>query len=43
MRCWLRGAETKSSIADHLLPMKITEALALSLLSPGCSIETRFS
>lgn len=43
MRRWLRGTEMKSSIADHLLPMKITEALALSLLSPGFSIEIKFS
>jgi hypothetical protein len=43
LRCWLRGSETKSSIADHLLSMKLTEALAVSLISPGHPVEIKFS
>ncbi|MFD6417030.1 hypothetical protein [Streptomyces sp. NPDC060194] len=39
MEHWLRGTETRSTLADHLLPMKLTEALATSLRTPGRSVE----
>lgn len=35
MENWLRGTESRSALADHLLPMKITEAMASSLRAPG--------
>lgn len=36
---WLEGTETRSSLATHFLPMKVTEALSSSLLTPGQSVE----
>lgn len=39
MENWLRGTETRSLLADHLLPMRVTEALALSLRIPGQIVE----
>lgn len=39
MNNWLNGIESRSSLASHLLPMKVTEALASSLHTPGKSVE----
>lgn len=39
MENWLRGTENRSSLAAHLLPMQVTEALATSLLTPGRPVE----
>jgi hypothetical protein len=39
MENWLRGTESRSSLATHLLPMKVTEALASSLRTPGRTVE----
>lgn len=39
MQAWLRGTETRSRLQDHFLPMRITEALALSLHIPGQTVE----
>ncbi|WP_157876640.1 hypothetical protein [Streptomyces graminilatus] len=39
---WLNGAEERSSLASHLLPMKVTEALASAVLTPGRLIEVPF-
>ncbi|MDT0550635.1 hypothetical protein, partial [Streptomyces lonegramiae] len=39
MENWLRGTEHRSSLAAHLLPMRVTEALATSLLTPGRPVE----
>lgn len=39
MENWLRGTENRSSLSAHLLPMKVTEALASSLLTPGRPVE----
>ncbi|WP_405557102.1 hypothetical protein OHV08_25015 [Streptomyces canus] len=35
MEHWLRGSEQRSSLASHLRPMQVTEALASSVLAPG--------
>ncbi|MER0447114.1 hypothetical protein ABR738_21550 [Streptomyces sp. Edi4] len=35
MEHWLRGSEHRSSLASHLRPMQVTEALASSVLTPG--------
>ncbi|MGW7539521.1 hypothetical protein ACWGKQ_00130 [Streptomyces sp. NPDC054770] len=35
MEHWLRGSEQRSSLASHLRPMEVTEALASSVLTPG--------
>jgi len=35
MREWLAGTEQRSLLADHVLPMRITLALASSLRTPG--------
>ncbi|MBW0273087.1 hypothetical protein ATM97_23670 [Nocardia sp. MH4] len=39
MQNWLRGTETRSRLQDHYLPMRVTEALALSLRIPGQIVE----
>lgn len=39
MENWLRGIENRSSLSAHLLPMKVTEALASSLRTPGRAVE----
>ncbi|MFC4375542.1 hypothetical protein ACFO5K_15685 [Nocardia halotolerans] len=39
MQNWLRGTETRSRLKDHYLPMRVTEALALSLRIPGQIVE----
>ncbi|MFI6847086.1 hypothetical protein ACIBJD_20955 [Kitasatospora sp. NPDC050467] len=39
MENWLQGTENRSSLSAHLLPMKVTEALASSLLTPGRAVE----
>ncbi|MGW2081933.1 hypothetical protein ACWCOW_34310 [Streptomyces sp. NPDC001939] len=39
MENWLRGTERRSSLATHLLPMKVTEALASSLRTPGRTVK----
>ncbi len=39
MRNWLRGTETRSRLHEHYLPMRVTEALALSLRIPGQTVE----
>ncbi|WP_280401209.1 hypothetical protein [Nocardia carnea] len=39
MQNWLRGTETRSRLHEHLLPMRVTEALALSLRIPGQTVE----
>ncbi|MFG1795802.1 hypothetical protein [Nocardia sp. NPDC049149] len=39
MQNWLRGTETRSRLQQHFLPMRITEALALSLRIPGQTVE----
>ncbi|MFI5781235.1 hypothetical protein [Nocardia sp. NPDC051570] len=39
MENWLRGTETRSQLADHYLPMRVVEALALSLRIPGQVVE----
>jgi predicted dehydrogenase len=35
MRHWLAGTEKRSSLSSHLLPMRVTEALARSVHRPG--------
>jgi hypothetical protein len=35
MSHWLAGYEKKSRLVDHLIPMQITQALALSIRNPG--------
>ncbi|MFF7134315.1 hypothetical protein ACFZBZ_18395 [Streptomyces sp. NPDC008196] len=35
MEHWLRGSERRSSLASHLRPMQVTEALASSVFTPG--------
>ncbi|AJE83401.1 hypothetical protein SLNWT_3025 [Streptomyces albus] len=35
MEHWLRGSEQRSSLASHLRPMQVTEALASPVLAPG--------
>lgn len=42
MEHWLNGTEERSSLASHLLPMKVTEALAASVLAPGRLFEVPF-
>ncbi|MGW1713590.1 hypothetical protein [Streptomyces sp. NPDC002156] len=42
MEHWLNGTEERSSLASHLLPMKVTEALASAVLTPGRLIEVPF-
>ncbi|WP_327345515.1 hypothetical protein [Streptomyces europaeiscabiei] len=42
MEHWLNGTEERSSLAGHLLPMKVTEALASSVLAPGRLFEVAF-
>ncbi|NNH71018.1 hypothetical protein HLB23_14285 [Nocardia uniformis] len=32
---WLRGTETRSLLADHLLPMQVTEAILAAAVTPG--------
>lgn len=39
MQNWLRGTETRSRLQEHFLPMRVTEALALSLRIPGQTVE----
>ncbi|WP_280457680.1 hypothetical protein [Nocardia carnea] len=39
MENWLRGTETRSRLHEHLLPMRVIEALALSLRIPGQTVE----
>ncbi|WP_378736110.1 hypothetical protein [Nocardia brasiliensis] len=39
MQNWLRGTETRSRLQQHYLPMRVTEALALSLRIPGQTVE----
>lgn len=39
MKNWLRGTEIRSRLQDHYLPMRVTEALALSLRIPGQVVE----
>ncbi|WP_405476106.1 hypothetical protein [Streptomyces sp. NBC_00009] len=39
MENWLRGTESRSTLSAHLLPMKVTEALASSLGTPGRTVE----
>lgn len=43
MERWLAGTEDRSSLADHLLPMKVTEALVASLHEPGQTTDVSFS
>lgn len=38
MEHWLAGAERRSSLASHLLPMRVTEALASSVHQPGRAV-----
>ncbi|WP_405961102.1 hypothetical protein OG235_34000 [Streptomyces sp. NBC_00024] len=42
MEHWLNGTEERSSLASHLLPMKVTEALASAVHTPGRLIEVPF-
>lgn len=42
MEHWLRGSEYRSSLASHLRPMQVTEALALSVHTPGRLIAVPF-
>jgi hypothetical protein len=42
MQHWLHGSERRSSLASHLRPMQITEALATSVLTPGCPVVVPF-
>ena len=39
MQNWLRGTETRSRLRDHYLPMRVTQALAVSLRVPGQIVE----
>ncbi|GAB2662506.1 hypothetical protein [Nocardia goodfellowii] len=39
MQAWLAGTENRSRLAQHVLPMRVTEALALSLRIPGQTVE----
>ncbi|MFF0494512.1 hypothetical protein ACFYTQ_36310 [Nocardia sp. NPDC004068] len=39
MQNWLRGTETRSQLSEHYLPMRVLEALALSLRVPGQIVE----
>lgn len=38
MQHWLAGTETRSALASHLLPMRVTEALARSIRRPGATV-----
>lgn len=38
MEHWLAGTETRSSLASHLQPMRVTEALARSIRQPGTTV-----
>ncbi|MFJ4826092.1 hypothetical protein ACIP5L_22760 [Streptomyces bacillaris] len=42
MRHWLHGTEHRSSLASHLRPMQVTEALASSVLAPGRLVSVPF-
>lgn len=42
MENWLQGTETRSLLADHVMPMKLTEALARSLRNPGWPVSIDF-
>jgi hypothetical protein len=42
MEHWLRGSERRSSLASHLRPMQVTEALTSSILSPGRQVVVPF-
>jgi hypothetical protein len=42
MEHWLRGSEQRSSLASHLRPMQVTEALASSVLTPGRLVAVPF-
>ncbi|MFF1725625.1 hypothetical protein [Streptomyces sviceus] len=42
MEHWLRGSERRSSLASHLRPMQVTEALASSVLTPGRLVAVPF-
>ncbi|WP_329133630.1 hypothetical protein OG552_16515 [Streptomyces sp. NBC_01476] len=42
MEQWLHGSEHRSSLASHLRPMQVTEALASSVLTPGCLVAVPF-
>jgi hypothetical protein len=42
MEHWLRGSEQRSSLASHLRPMQVTEALASSVLAPGRLVTVPF-
>ncbi|MGW6456674.1 hypothetical protein ACWF94_12250 [Streptomyces sp. NPDC055078] len=42
MEHWLHGTEVRSSLAEHLLPMRVTKALASSVHTPGRRIEIPF-
>ncbi|MET7769075.1 hypothetical protein [Nocardia sp. NPDC005366] len=35
MTAWLRGSETRSLLADHLLPMQLIEAILIAAANPG--------
>ncbi|WP_437873482.1 hypothetical protein [Sorangium sp. So ce363] len=41
MQRWLSRSEDRSRLADHLLPMRITQALAVSLRVPGQPVTFR--
>lgn len=42
MQHWLSGDEHRSSLASHLRPMQVTEALASSVLTPGHLVAVPF-
>ncbi|MDH6451711.1 hypothetical protein RKD27_004389 [Streptomyces sp. SAI-126] len=42
MEHWLRGSERRSSLASHLRPMQVTEALASSVFTPGRLVAVPF-
>ncbi|MFB7161143.1 hypothetical protein [Streptomyces sp. NPDC056242] len=42
MRHWLDGTERRSTLASHLRPMQVTEALASSVLTPGRLVTVPF-
>lgn len=42
MHNWLRGTETRSVLSSHLLPMRVTEAIAVSLAQPGRPVSLEF-
>lgn len=37
MTHWLHGTETRSMLADHLLPMRVTEAILTAAATPGAT------